>query len=104
LAIAFSNSGTHNSLPVEERPNAGTKHERAGSVAVVVVGTVVVVGIVVVDGAVVVVGTVVVDGTVVVAKEVLKHGKRSSIVITFQSPLTCIDMSYLPFWLIGSCC
>ena len=73
--------------------------------AVVVDGTVVVDGIVVVDGAVVVVGTVVVDGTtVVVAEEVLKHGKRSSIVITFQSPLTCIDMSYLPFWLIGSCC
>ena len=72
--------------------------------AVVVDGTVVVGGIVVVDGAVVVVGTVVVDGTVVVAEEVLKHGKRSSIVITFQSPLTCIDMSYLPFWLIGSCC
>ena len=72
--------------------------------AVVVDGTVVVDGIVVVDGAVVVVGTVVVDGSVVVAEEVLKHGKRSSIVITFQSPLTCIDMSYLPFWLIGSCC
>ena len=79
--------------------------------AVVVDGTVVVGGIVVVDGTVVVdgpvvvvVGTVVVDGTVVVAEEVLKHGKRSSIVITFQSPLTCIDMSYLPFWLIGSCC
>ena len=75
--------------------------------AVVVDGTVVVVvvdGTVIVDVTVVVVGTVVVDGTVVVAEEVLKHGKRSSIVITFQSPLTCIDMSYLPFWLIGSCC